>query len=46
MLSDVCHPVNSISFDQDNMNVEADIVDEENSNNEHEPLDHLYRGGK
>ncbi|KAJ0084421.1 hypothetical protein Patl1_29968 [Pistacia atlantica] len=42
VLSDVCHPATSTSFKHDNMNVEADAVDEENSNNEHEPFDHLY----
>ncbi|KAJ0020540.1 hypothetical protein Pint_30885 [Pistacia integerrima] len=42
VLSDVCHPATSTSFNHDNMNVEADAVDEENSNNEHEPFDHLY----
>ncbi|KAJ0047963.1 hypothetical protein Pint_15209 [Pistacia integerrima] len=42
VLSDVCCLVTSTSFNHDNMNVEADVVDEENSNNEHEPFDHLY----
>ncbi|KAJ0084642.1 hypothetical protein Patl1_30974 [Pistacia atlantica] len=42
VLSDVCHPATSTSFNHDNMNIEADAVDEENSNNEHEPFDHLY----
>ncbi|KAJ0095325.1 hypothetical protein Patl1_16716 [Pistacia atlantica] len=40
--SDVCHPASFTSFNQDNMNVEADAVNEENGNNDHEPFDHLY----
>lgn len=42
MLSDVCCLVNSTNFDQDNMNVEADAIDEENINNECESFDYLY----
>ncbi|XP_031261195.1 uncharacterized protein LOC116119394 [Pistacia vera] len=42
VLNDVCRPATSTSFNQDNINVEADAIDEENSNNEHEPFDHLY----
>lgn len=42
MLSDVCCPVNSTNFDQDNVNIKADVIDKENNNNERESFDHLY----
>lgn len=39
--NDVCCPINSTNFDQDNMNVKANAINKENNNKKHEHFHHL-----